>query len=45
MPDESSASNATSASGKVDAVDLEQMSVSELRQLIAKARALEGKKN
>ena len=44
MPDESRAIDATPASGKVDAVDLEQMNVSELRRLIAKAQALEGKK-
>ncbi len=45
MPDESKASDATPASKKVGAADLEQMNASELRQWIAKAQALEGKKN
>ena len=44
MPDESKASNATPASEKVVAANLEQMTASELRQLIARAQALEGKK-
>ena len=44
MPDESKADNATPASEKAGAVDLEQMNVFELRQLIAKAQALEGRK-
>ena len=44
MPDESKASNATPASEKVVAANLEQMTVSELRQLIARAQALEGNK-
>ncbi len=45
MPDESKASNATPASEKVGAANLEQMNASELRELIAKAQALEGKKS
>lgn len=44
MPDESKVGNATPASEKVVAANLEQMNASELRQWIAKAQALEGKK-
>ncbi len=44
MPDESKAGNATPASEKAGTANLEQMNASELRQWIAKAQALEGKK-
>ncbi len=44
MPDESKVDNATPAGEKVGAANLEQMTASELRQWIAKAQALEGKK-
>ncbi len=44
MPDESKTNNATPASEKVGAANLQQMNASELRQLIAKAQLQESKK-
>ncbi len=44
MPDESKASNATAASEKIGASNLQQMNVSDLRKLIADAEALASKK-